>query len=133
MTIELWILIASCGLALFMSSVPMFRAMRTEWGLKAMIGNREGLSPLTGWGGRLVRAHHNLMDNLLLFGFVVLTAHVIGISNEVTVLGAQVFLVCRLVHALVYTIGLSVVRTVAYLGGAIGTIMIVSQFFGAFL
>jgi len=129
MTIELWILITSCGLALFMSSVPMFRAMRSEWGLKAMIGNREGLPPLTGWGGRLVRAHHNLMDNLILFGFAVLAAHVVGISNEVTVFGAQVFLVSRLIHALVYTIGLSVVRTVAYLGGAVGTVMIASQLF----
>lgn len=129
MTIELWVLIACSGLAMFMSSVPMFRAMRKQWGLKAMIGNREGLPPLEGWGGRLVRAHHNLMDNLVIYGAVVLTAHAADVSNPETVLGAQIFLVSRLVHASVYTVGLSVIRTVAYLGGAGGTILIAAQLF----
>lgn len=127
MTVELWVLIACCGLALFLSSGPLFRAMRLQWGFKAMLGNREDLPPLTGWGGRLVRAYDNLMNNIVLYGGVVLTAHAAGISNETTVLGAQIFLVSRLVHAGSYIGGIPVVRTIAYTTGAAGIIMIAAQ------
>ena len=129
MTVELTVLIAGFGLAMFMSSVLLFRAMRQQWGFKAMFGNREGLPALTGWGGRVVRAYGNLMDNLLIYGGVVLTAHVAGISNETTVLGAEIFLVSRVIHAVTYIGGVPVIRTFAYVGGAVGIIMIVTQLF----
>lgn len=129
MTIELWVLITCCGLALFLSSVPLFRAMRLQWGFKAMLGSREGLPPLTGWGGRVVRSYNNLMDNLVLYGAVVLTAHAIGVSNEWTVLGAHAFLIGRLLHAVTYIAGITVVRTLAYIVGMVGTVMIAVQLF----
>ena len=129
MTTELWALIAGCGLAMFLSSVPLFRAMRLQWGFKAMLGNREDLPPLTGWGGRVVRSYNNLMNNLVLFGAVVLTAHAVEVSNGTTELGAQIFIVSRLIHAVTYIAGISVARTLAYIGGAIGTIMIAAQLF----
>lgn len=129
MTIELWVLIACCGLAMFLSSGPLFRAMRKQWGFKAMLGNREDLPPLTGWGGRLVRAYNNLMNNIVLYGAVVLTAHAAGISNETTVWGALIFLVSRIIHAGSYVAGIPIVRTVAYTTGAAGIIMIATQLF----
>ncbi len=129
MTIELWTLMAVCALALFLSSVPLFRAMRLQWGFKAMLGNREGLSPLTGWGGRVVRAYGNTVDNIIFFAAVVLTAHHAGVSNDVTVAGALTFMACRIVYAFVYIRGIPVIRTVAYLGGVIGTLVIASQLF----
>lgn len=129
MTIELWALMMVCALALFMSSVPLFRAMRQQWGFKAMLGNREGLSPLTGWGGRVVRAYGNTVDNIVFFGAVVLTAHLVGVSNDITVMGAIIFVACRFIYTFVYILGIPVVRTVAYLGGVIGTLIITSQLF----
>lgn len=120
---------AVCALALFMSSVPLFRAMRLQWGFKAMLGNREGLSPLTGWGGRVVRAYGNTVDNIVFFGAVVLAAHLVGVSNDITVAGAMTFLACRFIYAFVYILGIPVIRTVAYLGGVIGTLIIASQLF----
>ena len=129
MTIELWVLITCCGLALFLSSVPLFRAMRLQWGFKAMLGSREDLPPLTGWGGRVVRSYDNLMDNLVLYGAVVLTGHAIGVSNEWTVLGAYTFLIGRVLHAVTYIAGITLVRTIAYIIGMVGTIMIAIQLF----
>ncbi len=129
MTLELWLLLATIGLAVFISSVPLFRAMRQQWGFKAMLGPRDGLPPLTGWGGRVVRAYANLMDNLVLFGAVVLTIHVVGASNEMTALGAVIFFVSRLAHAVFYIGGVPVLRTVAYLGGVAGIGLMAAQLF----
>ncbi|MBO6798537.1 MAPEG family protein [Maricaulis sp.] len=127
MTIELWTLLMVCALALFLSSVPLFRAMRQQWGFKAMLGNREDLTPLTGWGGRVVRAYGNTVDNIVFFGAVVIAAHLADVSNEITAAGALTFLACRFIYAIVYMLGVPIVRTVAYLGGVIGTLIIASQ------
>ncbi|MCE7999226.1 MAG: MAPEG family protein [Rhodobiaceae bacterium] len=129
MTLELWILLATLALALFITSVPLFRAMRQQWGFKAMLGARDDVPPLTGWGGRVVRAYANLMDNLVYFAVVVLTAHVVGVSNEMTALGALIFFVCRVAHAFFYIAGVSVLRTVAYLGGVGGIGLVAAQLF----
>eukprot|EP00435_Cladocopium_sp_Y103_P078292 s1_g2031.t1 len=129
MTLELWILFATLCLALFISSVPLFRAMRQQWGFKAMLGPRDGLPPLTGWGGRVVRAYANLMDNLILFAVVVFTVHLVGASNEMTAFGALIFFVCRVAHAVFYIGGVPGLRTVAYLGGVGGLGLMAAQLF----
>jgi uncharacterized MAPEG superfamily protein len=129
MTVELWVLMASCGIAFFISSVPLFRAMRQQWGFKAMLGGRDEVRPLTGWGGRVVRAYSNLIDNLVLFGAVVLSVHVVGASNDASALGALIFLACRVAHAIFYIGGVPVLRTVVYLGGVGGTMMVAAQLF----
>ena len=53
-------------------------------GLPALAGNREGLAPCTGWAGRAARAHHNMLENLVLFAALVLVAVVAGRTNSVT-------------------------------------------------
>lgn len=127
MTIDLWMLVASCALAMFLSSVPLFRAMRQQWGFKKMLGNREDVQPLQGWGGRVVRTYNNLMDNNFLFGVAVILAHITEAANETTAFAAQVYFAARVAHAVFYIGGLHTVRTVAYLAGAIATIVIAAQ------
>lgn len=131
MTTDLWMLVATGALALFLSSVPQFRAMRQQWGFAKMLGNRDDLPPLTGWGGRTARAYNNLMDNIVLFGAAVLTVHVAGAANETSALMAQVFFGARIVHAVTYIAGIPYVRTVAYLVGAYAIIKIAMQLPGA--
>ena len=60
-------------------------------GLPMLAGNREGLPPFTGWVGRAMRAHRNMLENLVLFTALVLTAVVAGKTNQMTLLGAQLF------------------------------------------
>lgn len=127
MTTDLWMLVASGGLAMFLSSVPLFRAMRQQWGFANMLGNRENLTPLEGWGGRTVRAYNNLMDNNLLFGMVVILAHVTDSANETTALASQVFFAARVAHAVIYIAGVHTLRTIAYLVGAAAIITIAMQ------
>ena len=62
-----------------------------QHGLTTLAGNRENIGSTSGWAGRAQRAHRNMLENLVLFAVLVIVAHIAGISNELTVLGAQLF------------------------------------------
>ena len=93
------------------------------WGL----GNREDIPDLPGWAGRAQRAHVNMAESLLPFTCLVLIAYSSGRVGELSILGAQIFLVSRLAHALLYIAGVKVLRSLAYFGGLAGMVMIVVQ------
>ena len=96
-------------------------------GLPALAGNREGLPPCTGWAGRAQRAHHNMLENLVLFAALVLIAVVTNKTNPTTLLGAQLFFWARLVYALVYLAGIPWLRTAVWTVSVIGMILIFVQ------
>ena len=79
-----------------------------------MVGNRENLAEITGFAGRAIRAHRNMLESLVLFAILVLVANAVERSNPMTVMGAQLFLGGRVAFAVVYLIGIPWVRTVAW-------------------
>src|SRR5918911_1735581 len=89
-------------------------------GLPTLAGNREGLAPCTGWAGRAARAHHNMLENLVLFAALVLVAVIANKTNSTTLLGAQIFFWARLVYALVYWVGIPWLRTATWLVSVLG-------------
>jgi len=96
-------------------------------GLPMLAGNREGLAPCTGWAGRAQRAHHNMLESLVLFAALVLMAVVSGKANATTLLGAQLFFWARLAYAFVYLAGIPWLRTAVWLASVIGLILIFVQ------
>jgi uncharacterized MAPEG superfamily protein len=96
-------------------------------GLPMLAGNREGFAPCTGWAGRAQRAHHNMLESLVLFAALVLIAVVTNKTNSATLLGAQIFVWARLVYALVYMAGIPWLRTLVWLVSVIGLILIFVQ------
>ena len=96
-------------------------------GLPALAGNREGLTACTGWAGRAARAHHNMLESLVLFAALVLIAVVTNKTNATTLLGAQLFFWARLAYALVYIAGIPWLRTLVWLVSVIGLILIFVQ------
>ena len=75
-------------------------------GLPALAGNREGLAPCAGWAGRAQRAHHNMLENVVLFAALVWA---------------------RLVYAGVYMAGIPWLRTLVWLASVVGMLLIFSQ------
>lgn len=96
-------------------------------GLPALAGNREGLAPCTGWAGRASRAHHNMLESLVLFAALVLVAVAAGRTNSTTLLGAQIFVWARLAYAVIYVAGIPWLRTAVWLVSVIGLAMIFFQ------
>src|SRR5258706_11325326 len=79
-------------------------------GLMALVGNREGMLVLTGWGGRATRAHRNMLENLVLFAALVLVAGAAGKTNHMTLLGAPLFFLGRPSYSAVYLPGVILLR-----------------------
>jgi uncharacterized MAPEG superfamily protein len=96
-------------------------------GLPALAGNREALAPCTGWAGRAARAHHNMLENLVLFAALVLVAVAAGRTNGMTLLGAQLFFWARLAYAVVYVAGIAWLRTALWLVSVVGLALLFSQ------
>jgi uncharacterized MAPEG superfamily protein len=99
-------------------------------GALVMARNRDNLKPPTTFQARSKRAVDNFRENLWLFAPLVLIASAAGVSNQWTVLGAQVFFLSRVVHAACYLIGIPYVRTLAWLAGVIACALIFLALFG---
>ena len=126
MKTELAMLVGAVVLAMIQVVVAVFGAM-LQVGLPVLAGNRENIPDILGWAGRAGRAHRNMLESLVLFAALVLTAHAAGISNAMTVLGAQLFLWGRVAYAVLYVAGVPWARTVAWAAAVLGMLMILSQ------
>ena len=102
-------------------------AATLQVGLPTLAGNRENMPPLTGLAGRARRAHHNMLESLVLFAALALAATVAGKTNDMTLLGAQIFFWARLVYAFVYLAGIPWLRTGVWFVSVIGLAMIFLQ------
>lgn len=99
----------------------------TQVGLMPLVGNRDNFPALTGWVGRADRAHHNALENLVLFASLVLVAVVANKTNDTTLLGAQIFFWARVAYAVCYLGGLMYLRTAAWVVSIVGVALILSR------
>ena len=123
---ELTILVWAVALAFVQVLIAVQGAMM-QVGLMTLVGNREHFPELTGWAGRAHRAHHNMIENLVLFAALVLAAVAAGRTDNVTLVGAQLFIWARLAYAIVYLIGLQWLRTAVWAVSVLGMILIFWQ------
>ena len=123
---EMLLLLWAVGLA-FVQMLVAVQGAVMQVGLPALAGNREGLAEIKGWAGRAQRAHRNMIENLVLFAALVILAVAAGKTNQMTVLGAELFFWARVAYALLYVGGLIWLRTLAWFVAAGGMILIFLQ------
>lgn len=126
MTLELKLLVWSVVLTMVQVLIAVTGAT-LKVGTPALAGNRESLPPIEGWAGRAARAHHNMLENLVLFAILVLTAQVTGRTGAMTALGAQLFFWGRVAYAPIYVLGIPWARTAAYVVSVAGMVLIMLQ------
>ena len=76
------------------------------------------------WADRAIQAHQNAAENLIVFAPAVLTAHALGISTPLTKMAAVSYFLARLVHFVVYTAGIPVIRTLSFVAGWLAQVTI---------
>lgn len=123
---ELTLLVWAVALA-FIQVVVVAQGATMQVGLPVLAGNRDNMPTMQGWVGRAQRAHHNLIENLVLFAVLVLVAVVADKSNAMTLLGAQIFFWARVVYAVVYYVGIPWLRTGLWGVSVVGMGMIFLQ------
>jgi uncharacterized MAPEG superfamily protein len=125
---DLWILIAAAMLALLLTLPVGAARSQVPGGLEWGLGNRhEPLLNQVAWGERANRAHLNLIENLPSYAIVVLVAHVIGATNQITMIGGIIFLVGRLLHAVIYIAGIPKLRTAVFVASQVGILIYLWQ------
>lgn len=97
--------------------VPYILDRVAVWGVKDAVGYPTDPEPQSGWAQRLMKAHSNAVENLVVFAVLVLVAHAAGVTNP-AIAGASVFYFwARVVHAMAYTFAVPWVRTLAFVVG----------------
>ena len=83
----------------------------------AMANPAPGAKPHAAWATRLMFAHDNAIENLVIFAPLVLILAQIDYSTKWTVWACAAYFWSRVAHLVVYTLGLPVFRTLAFTVG----------------
>lgn len=98
--------------------IPIIVNRLREMGVwKALKNPEPDVRPHAPWACRLANAHRNAIENLVVFAPLALGVHVLGLGSTVTATAAALFFWSRLAHVLIYTFGVPLLRTVAFLVG----------------
>jgi uncharacterized MAPEG superfamily protein len=85
--------------------------------IPALMNPQPDLRPKAQWAERLMRSHDNAIENLVIFAPLVLVIQMTGSSTQLTALSCMVYFFTRLSHTLLYTFGVPLLRTIAFLLG----------------
>lgn len=121
MTYELWVLALNAVILLVLYGVQGADTVLNapKWGLGARDEPREG----SAFTGRARRTVQNQIEAVAVFAPLVLIAHVLGISNGLTVWGAGLFLGARVFYVPAYFLGVAYLRTLVWGAGFAGSVM----------
>ncbi|MCI4588750.1 MAPEG family protein [Sphingobium sp. BYY-5] len=130
MPVELTIL--AWGMILLL--VHIFAAVQVktkQYGSKWNMGARdEALPPLNALAGRLSRAQVNFMETLPIAIVALIGVVVAGKTSEWTALGGWIWLGARIVYLPLYGFGVPVIRSLFFLLGLIGLLIVLWPLLG---
>jgi uncharacterized MAPEG superfamily protein len=121
-----WLTLTALMTALFWMPYVLNRMAMTGLG-GALAGGAPDSNKLSVWAQRAIKAHGNAVENFAIFAPIVLTAHVLGISNATTQAAVVVYFFARLLHFLVYTAGIPAARTLTFTAGWLAQIAIIAS------
>lgn len=96
-------------------------------GVNDAVGYPDNPRPQSPWAQRLIKAHGNAVENLVIFGVLVLAAHALGITAAAVATAAMVYFWARVVHAISYTFAIPWVRTLSFAVGFVCQAVIAIQ------
>jgi uncharacterized MAPEG superfamily protein len=85
--------------------------------------------PHAEWATRLMFAHDNAVENLIVFAPLILILSELDYSTKWTVYAAAVYFWARVAHLIVYTLGLPVFRTLAFTIGFFAQVVLALAIF----
>jgi uncharacterized MAPEG superfamily protein len=98
----------------------------------AMANPTRDAKPHAPWATRLMFAHDNAVENLVIFAPLVLILAQLDYSTKWTVYACAVYFWARVAHLIVYTMGLPVFRTLAFTVGFLAQAVLALAIFKVF-
>ena len=83
-------------------------------GIPDTVGYPDNPKPQSPWAQRLMKAHMNAVENLVVFATLVLVADAMNVGANALPTAAMIYFWARVVHAIVYAAGLPWLRTLAF-------------------
>lgn len=83
-------------------------------GILDAVGYPENPKPQSAWAQRLMKAHDNAVENLVVFAALVLVAQAVGATGGAVAGACAVYFWARVVHAAAYTFAVPWVRTLSF-------------------
>ncbi|AKT37442.1 MAPEG family protein [Chondromyces crocatus] len=133
MTIPLWCLLAAVILP-YVWQVPVVAARRRQFEKLDNNNPRQQVAQLQGVGARAYAAQQNAFEALAVFVPAVLVAHVTHADPSQSAALALVWVVCRVLHGVLYLADVAAVRSLAFgfaFLAAIGQFVIAAMASGA--
>lgn len=96
-------------------------------GLGDTVGYPDSPKPQSAWAKRMMAAHDNAVENLVVFAALVLAANAAGVSNNTTVLACAVYFWARAAHFIAYVFAWPWVRTLAFVIGFVAQMVLAWQ------
>lgn len=123
MTEELWIAVWA-GVVGFLTSlagaaIPYSVEGYRQWNL----GPRDAPFDMPPMAGRLKRAFKNFMETYVLFAVIVISLNFAAKSDAVSIWGARLYLLARIVYVPLYAFGVHGVRSLAFGASILGLVM----------
>lgn len=124
-----WLTATAVLTALFW--VPYVLNRMVENGLWGALRNPEpDARPRARWAERMMCAHTNAVENLVIFAPLVLVAELSGHTGAVTAAAAAIYFAARAAHYVIYVAGVPVLRTLAFAAGFGAQIALALAIFG---
>ena len=95
----------------------------------AMANPSRADKPQSEWANRMMFAHDNAIENLVIFAPLVLILNAADYSTKWTVMACAVYFWARLAHLLVYTFGIPVLRTLTFAVGFLAQVVLALAIF----
>ena len=97
---------------------------------KALSNPEPDVRPHADWAYRLAHAHRNAIENLVVFAPLAIIVHALGLNSPMTATAAAAFFFARLAHALIYTFGIPLLRTIAFFIGFLAQMALAARILG---
>ena len=95
----------------------------------AMANPSRNDKPHAEWATRMMFAHDNAVENLIIFAPLVMILDSLNISSPTTEIACATYFWARLAHAILYTFGVKVLRSLAFTVGFGAQVVLVLAIF----
>jgi len=111
--------------------VPIIINRLAEMGpWKALSNPEPDVRPHANWAYRMAHAHRNAIENLVVFAPLAIIVQVLGLNSPMTAAAAAIFFFARVAHAVIYTFGIPLLRTIAFAIGFFCQIVLLVRVLG---
>lgn len=111
--------------------VPVILNRLAEMGVWTAVKNpRPDTRPDAEWAWRMDSAHRNALENLALFAPLAIIIHILQIGDATTAFFAYLYILARIAHALIYALGIPLLRTIAFTVGFVCIVVFALRILG---